>query len=54
MWLFVHLLYLVGFRSRVIALASWGWNFFFFDRPVRLIIEPDTDRSDQQRAENET
>jgi NADH dehydrogenase len=39
LWLLVHLLYLVGFRSRTIALASWAWNFFFYDRPVRLIID---------------
>jgi NADH dehydrogenase len=39
-WLFVHLVYLIGFRSRAIAIASWAWNFFFYDRPVRLIVEP--------------
>ncbi|HYL71477.1 MAG TPA: FAD-dependent oxidoreductase, partial [Candidatus Dormibacteraeota bacterium] len=39
-WLFVHLLYLVGFRSRLIALWTWGWNYFFYDRPVRLITSP--------------
>ncbi len=40
MWLFVHLLYLVGFRNRAIALWTWGWNYFFYDRPVRLITTP--------------
>ena len=40
MWIFVHLVYLIGFRSRTIALASWGWNFLFYDRPVRLIVPP--------------
>jgi len=39
-WLFIHLLYLVGFRSRLIALWTWGWNYFFYDRPVRLITLP--------------
>jgi NADH:ubiquinone reductase (H+-translocating) len=43
MWLFVHLLYLVGFRSRIIALWSWAWNYFFYDRPVRLITAPPGD-----------
>ncbi|MFI5286813.1 MAG: NAD(P)/FAD-dependent oxidoreductase [Candidatus Dormibacteria bacterium] len=37
-WIFVHLLYLVGFRSRALALWSWAWNYFFWDRPVRLIL----------------
>jgi len=35
LWIFVHLLYLVGFRSRTLALVSWAWNYFFWDRPVR-------------------
>jgi NADH dehydrogenase len=38
LWIFVHLLYLVGFRSRALALVSWAWNYFFWDRPVRLIV----------------
>ena len=44
LWLFVHLLYLVGFRSRVLALWSWAWNYFFYDRPVRLITAPPGDK----------
>jgi NADH dehydrogenase len=42
-WVFVHLLYLVGFRSRALALVSWAWNYFFWDRPVRLIVAPSAD-----------
>ncbi len=42
-WIFVHLLYLVGFRSRAIALVSWAWNYFFWDRPVRLIVANSAD-----------
>jgi NADH:ubiquinone reductase (H+-translocating) len=42
-WIFVHLLYLVGFRSRALALVSWAWNYFFWDRPVRLIVTPSAD-----------
>jgi NADH:ubiquinone reductase (H+-translocating) len=43
LWIFVHLLYLVGFRSRALALWSWAWNYFFWDRPVRLIVSPSAD-----------
>jgi NADH dehydrogenase len=43
LWIFVHLLYLVGFRSRTLALVSWAWNYFFWDRPVRLIITQSAD-----------
>ncbi|HXA30041.1 MAG TPA: NAD(P)/FAD-dependent oxidoreductase [Candidatus Angelobacter sp.] len=37
MWLFVHLVQIVSFRSRVVVLLNWAWNYVFFDRPVRLI-----------------
>lgn len=43
-WIFIHLLYLVGFRNRALALWSWAWNYFFWDRPVRLIIAASPDR----------
>jgi NADH dehydrogenase len=43
LWIFVHLLYLVGFRSRALALVSWAWNYFFWDRPVRLIVAASSD-----------
>jgi NADH dehydrogenase len=41
MWLGVHLILLVGFRSKAIALFNWGWDYFFYDRPVRLIARPE-------------
>ena len=36
-WLFVHLLYLVGFRNRLIVMTNWAYNYFTYDRGVRLI-----------------
>ena len=36
-WLFVHLYYIIGYRNRLAVLASWGWNYLFYDRPIRLI-----------------
>ena len=38
-WLFLHLLYLVGFRNRMSVLVSWGWSYLTWDRGPRLIIE---------------
>jgi NADH dehydrogenase len=37
MWLFIHLLYLVGFRNRVSVLLSWAYSYFTYERGVRLI-----------------
>lgn len=39
-WLFIHLMLLVGFRNRLIVLINWIWNYFSYDRAIRLIIRP--------------
>ena len=36
-WLFVHLMVLVGFRNRLVVLANWAYNYFTYDRGVRII-----------------
>jgi NADH dehydrogenase len=37
-WMFIHLMALVGFRNKVFTFLSWSWNYFSFDRSNRLII----------------
>ncbi|WP_185882801.1 NAD(P)/FAD-dependent oxidoreductase [Blattabacterium cuenoti] len=39
-WMFVHLVSLVGFRNRVIALMNWIIQYFQYNKSVRLIIRP--------------
>ncbi len=39
-WLFVHLMTLVGFRNKVVVFVNWAWNYFSYDRGLRLIIKP--------------
>jgi NADH dehydrogenase len=36
-WLFVHLLFLIGFRSRIQVLWEWFWSYVTFQRGARLI-----------------
>jgi NADH dehydrogenase len=38
-WLIVHLLQIISFRNRMLVLINWIWDYFFFDRAVRLITE---------------
>ncbi|VBB08345.1 pyridine nucleotide disulphide reductase class-i signature [Lucifera butyrica] len=38
LWLFVHLILLVGFRNRLLVLINWAWEYISYDRAVRLII----------------
>ena len=37
-WMFVHIMSLVGFRNKVVALVDWTVNYFTYDRPLGLII----------------
>ncbi|MEI6350309.1 MAG: NAD(P)/FAD-dependent oxidoreductase [Verrucomicrobiota bacterium] len=36
-WLFVHLIFLIGFRNRVVVLLEWAWSYVNFYRGARLI-----------------
>jgi NADH dehydrogenase len=36
-WLFVHLLYLVGYRNRVLVAIQWAFQYSTFNRGARLI-----------------
>lgn len=40
LWLVVHLMTLVGFRNRIVVLINWIWNYFSYDRAIRLIVKP--------------
>ncbi len=36
-WIFVHLMYLVGFQNRLIVLLQWAYQYLTFNRGARLI-----------------
>ncbi|MBI1183011.1 NAD(P)/FAD-dependent oxidoreductase [bacterium] len=38
-WMFVHLMSIIGFRNRVVILFNWIWNYFTYDRSIRLILK---------------
>jgi NADH dehydrogenase len=38
-WLFVHIMYLVGFRNRVLVLLGWAYAYFTNQSGVRLITD---------------
>jgi NADH dehydrogenase len=37
-WLALHLLFLVGFRNRIVVLVNWAWNYINWDRGNRAIV----------------
>jgi len=38
--MYVHILVLVGFRSKLSILWNWVYNYFTYDRAINLIIRP--------------
>ena len=43
-WLALHLMTLLGFRNRLNVFVNWMWNYFTYDRSVRIILEQGVDR----------
>ncbi len=39
-WLFVHIWYLVGFRSKLVVFSNWMYRLFTYQRGTRIIIRP--------------
>ncbi|MGI4863566.1 MAG: NAD(P)/FAD-dependent oxidoreductase [Janthinobacterium lividum] len=39
-WLFIHLILLVGFRNKLVALVDWAFSYFSSGQALRLIIRP--------------
>ncbi len=36
-WLFVHILFLIGFQNRILVFIQWAWSYFTYERSARLI-----------------
>ena len=39
-WMFVHLISLIGFKNKAVVFLNWVYNYIRFDREARLIIRP--------------
>jgi len=39
-WMFVHLMSIVGVRNRFIIFINWAWNYITYDQALRLLIRP--------------
>ncbi|MDQ3100102.1 MAG: NAD(P)/FAD-dependent oxidoreductase [Bacteroidota bacterium] len=40
LWMFVHVIQLVGFRNRMMVLFNWAWKYLSWKNTIRLIIRP--------------
>jgi NADH dehydrogenase len=39
-WLLVHIMFLIGFRNRILVLLQWAWAYITWHRGARLITGP--------------
>lgn len=39
-WMFIHLISLIGFKNKALVFWSWAYNYFVFDRESRVLIHP--------------
>ena len=37
-WMFIHLISVIGFRNRLVVLFNWLWSYFSYDKGIRLIM----------------
>ena len=46
LWMFIHLISLIGFRNKLVTFVNWVWSYFTYDKGNRLIIR----RFDKERT----
>ena len=50
LWLFVHIMYLVGFRNRIVVFIEWAYAYFTYQAGVRLITDVERYKPPAQQA----
>ena len=46
MWLFLHVMFLIGFRNRIAVMIDWFWAYLTRERSARLITGDAEDLND--------
>ena len=39
-WMFIHLMSLLGMRNKLSVLTNWAWNYIFYSTSLRLLLRP--------------
>jgi NADH dehydrogenase len=40
LWLFVHLMSILGVKNRLMTFINWAWNYMTYDQTLRLLLQP--------------
>lgn len=50
LWLFVHLMTILGVKNRIFIFINWVWSYLTYDQSLRLLIKPRKKVSEKQVA----
>ena len=39
-WMFIHLMSIIGVRNKFLIFINWAWRYFTYDQSLRLILRP--------------
>jgi NADH dehydrogenase len=39
-WMFIHLMSIIGVKNKLIIFIDWAWKYFTYDQSTRLILRP--------------
>jgi NADH dehydrogenase len=39
-WMFIHLMSIIGVRNKFMIFINWAWRYFTYDQSLRLILRP--------------
>lgn len=39
-WMFIHLISILGMRNKLSVLTNWAWNYMFYSTSLRLLLRP--------------
>jgi NADH dehydrogenase len=51
LWLFIHLMQLVGIKNRFFVFMNWWWNYVLYDQSLRVLIRPKLFRYQERISE---
>lgn len=50
-WMFVHLMSIVGVKNRLVIFVNWLWNYMTYDQSLRLIIRPASKKNEAIKSD---
>ena len=46
LWLFIHLMSILGVKNKVMIFINWAWNYTTYDQTLRLLLKPKQKNTD--------